>query len=175
MHEPHNDPPELPALPAADPAPGWQPLPPRGALLAATAGGLTMAIALMIGSGIFALVLRGGQLPATLAASGLLGAAAGGWFAFRRHRRTFWQLDDHGLALRRGHWWQSETRVPISRVQHLDLRRGPLERAARLGTLVVHTAGSRFNAVSIAGLDQDDAERLRDRLARQLDHDDDAL
>ncbi|RBD19863.1 hypothetical protein BRM79_02235, partial [Xanthomonas oryzae pv. oryzae] len=52
---------------------------------------------------------------------------------------------------------------------------GPIERATRLTTLVVHTAGSRLNAVALSGLDQDDAERLRDRLARQLDHDDDAL
>jgi len=60
-------------------------------------------------------------------------------------------------------------------VQHLDLRRGPIERTARLSTLVVHTAGSRFSAVSLAGLDQADAEHLRDTLGRQLDHDDDAL
>jgi hypothetical protein len=30
-------------------------------------------------------------------------------------------------------------------------------------------------AVSVSGLDSDDAERLRDRLSRQLDHNDDAL
>ncbi len=105
----------------------------------------------------------------------LLGAAAGAWLAVKRHRRTRWRLDRDGLALKRGHWWQTETRVPLSRVQHLDLRRGPLERAAGLATLVVHTAGTRLNTVSIAGLDDADAERLRDRLARQLDQDDDAL
>ena len=70
--------------------------------------------------------------------------------------------------------WQRETRVPASRVQHLDLRHGPLERRWRLATLVVHTAGSRFSSVTVTGLDADDAERLRDRLARQLDNDDDA-
>ena len=39
---------------------------------------------------------------------------------------------------------------------------------ARLATLVVHTAGTRLNAVSVSGLDQRDAERLRERLAHQL-------
>ncbi len=77
--------------------------------------------------------------------------------------------------MRRGHLWQSESHVPVSRVQHLDLRRGPLERAAGLATLTVHTAGTRLNTVAITRLDQTDAERLRDRLARQLDHYDDAL
>ncbi|WP_093139555.1 PH domain-containing protein [Pseudoxanthomonas sp. GM95] len=95
--------------------------------------------------------------------------------AYRRHRYTRWRLDAQGFALMQGRLWQSETHVPISRVQHLDVRRGPLERAAGLSTLVVHTAGTRLNAVSVSGLDQRDAERLRDRLAHQLDRDDDAL
>ena len=54
--------------------------------------------------------------------------------------------------------WQLETRIPISRVQHLDLRRGPLERRAGLATLIVHTAGTRLSAVTVNGLDEADAE-----------------
>lgn len=105
----------------------------------------------------------------------LLGSATGVITGTRRQRRTQWLLDGDGFALARGHWWRRETRVPASRVQHLDLKHGPLERRWRLATLVIHTAGSRMSAVSVAGLDADDAERLRDRLARQLDADDDAL
>lgn len=78
-------------------------------------------------------------------------------------------------------WRYSGTSV-AKRYARSDLARAargpaprPIERATRLTTLVVHTAGSRLNAVALSGLDQDDAERLRDRLARQLDHDDDAL
>ena len=71
--------------------------------------------------------------------------------------------------------WQLETRIPISRVQHLDLRRGPLERRAGLATLIVHTAGTRMSAVTVSGLDEVDAERLRDTLSHQLDQDADAL
>ncbi len=109
------------------------------------------------------------------AVAGVIVALLAGVIAYRRHRYTRWRLDDQGFALMQGRLWQSETHIPISRVQHLDVRRGPLERAARLSTLVVHTAGTRLNAVSVSGLDRRDAERLRDRLAHQLDHDDDAL
>lgn len=108
-------------------------------------------------------------------ASAGVGALLGAWFGWRRHRLTFWRLDAQSLGVRRGHMWQSESHVPVSRVQHLDLRRGPLERMAGLATLIVHTAGTRMNTVAVAGLAHADAERLRDRLARQLDHDDDAL
>ena len=54
-------------------------------------------------------------------------------------------------------------------------RRGPLQRGLRLATLVIHTAGTRMATVAVAGLDSDDAERLRDRLSRPLDRDDDAF
>jgi hypothetical protein len=37
----------------------------------------------------------------------------------------------------------------------------------------VHTAGTRHSAVEVVHLDLADAEHLRDRLARQIDHDDD--
>lgn len=95
------------------------------------------------------------------------------WVARRRHRYTFWLLDDAGFAVRRGRIWQWETRVPTSRVQHLDLKRGPIERAHRLASLVLHTAGTRLSAVSISGLDDADAEALRDHFSRQIDRQDD--
>ena len=60
-----------------------------------------------------------------------------------------------------------------SRVQHIDLQRGPVERRFGLSTLVIHTAGTRHNAVSTSGLDADDAEALRDHLARWIERDDD--
>ncbi|MGB3393161.1 MAG: PH domain-containing protein [Stenotrophomonas sp.] len=161
-------PPELPDT--ADTR--WQPLPTRGALFAATGSGLGLALTLGMACGVLMLALR---LPHVLPA-GLAGAAigvlAGAWFGWRRHQRTFWRLDAQALGVRRGHLWHSESLVPVSRVQHLDLRRGPLQRAAGLATLIVHTAGTRMNTVVIAGLEQADAERLRDRLAHQLDHDD---
>lgn len=106
----------------------------------------------------------------TLAAA-VLGALVGAWRGERSWRRTGWILDASGFNLRRGQWWRSETRVPQSRVQHLDVRRGPLQRRLGLSTLVIHTAGTRLSAVSIAGLDEADAEQLRDALARQDDDD----
>ena len=153
----------------------WQHLPARGAALAAIGGGITVAIPIGVAAFFFSRLADVGS-PWLLAPLGcVLGAVFGAWLGIKRHRRTLWKLDAHGFALQRGRWWQTESRVPISRVQHLDLKRGPLERAFRLATLVIHTAGTRMAAVTVSGLDSEDAERLRDRLAHQLDHDDDAL
>ena len=113
-------------------------------------------------------------LPWPWTTTALVAALIGGWAAWlglRRYRHTRWRLDGEGFSLRKGRMWQSEVRVPINRVQHLDLRRGPLERRYGLATLVIHTAGTRDSSVNVGGLADADAEALRDELARQAEHD----
>jgi len=160
-------------LTSAVPESGWQPLPPRAQTLfviAGVCGFLVPSLLAFIPIGLF---VKPTAFAATLALLQLLALPMFGlWLARKQYRYTQWKLDAVGFALRRGRLWRSETCVPTSRVQHLDLKRGPLERRFRLATLVIHTAGTRDSAVSVSGLDDDDAERLRDLLARQLDHDD---
>lgn len=104
----------------------------------------------------------------------VLGGGFGAWLG-RRLRHQRWKLDAEGLWLRQGRLWWRETRVPASRVQHVDLKHGPLERRFRLATLVVHTAAVHLSGITVRGLDEADAEALRDALARQLDDAGDAL
>ena len=162
---------EIPLSPA-EAATGWQPLPQRGAVFAAIGSAIGIAIPLTLAASIVPLLFRYEHWLLAGCAGLFVGLAWGAWFGWRRHRLTFWRLDAQSLGVRRGHMWHSESHVPVSRVQHLDLQRGPLQRAAGLATLTVHTAGTRMNTVAITGLAHADAERLRDRLAHQLDHDD---
>ncbi len=90
-----------------------------------------------------------------------------------RHQR--WTLDHGGLRLQQGRLWWRETRVPISRVQHVDIKHGPLERRFGLATLVVHTAAVHLSGITVLGLEDADAQHLRDTLAKQLDDGGDAL
>jgi membrane protein YdbS with pleckstrin-like domain len=72
-------------------------------------------------------------------------------------------------------WWTRRVAVVLhSRIQHVDTRQGPLERAFGLATVVVYTAGSVGAMVGIPGLAAGEAEALRDRLA-QLSGTDDAV
>lgn len=151
----------------------WQPLPPRAMVLAVLGGALPLAMPAAVAGAVLARVadLLTPWLGAALLA--LAAALFGAWLGAKQHRSTAWRLDGEGLAVRRGRFWQRETRVPITRVQHLDLKRGPLQRRRHLATLVVHTAGTRHSAVTVPNLDADDAEHLRDRLGQQIDRDDD--
>lgn len=154
---------------------GWQPLPARARPLFMLSGAAGIGLPSLIALGVAGVALDPAG-PGLRMAGGvlwLLLVAFGAWMGLRRYRFTRWLLDADGFALRRGRMWHSETRVPASRVQHLDIRRGPVERRFGLSTLLVHTAGTRQHAVAVPGLDADDAERLRDHLARQVEHDDD--
>lgn len=168
----------LPGGPAGpDEDTGWQPLPPRARALFLVGTVPAFAVPATIAGAVLGEVL--GEDLGLPVQGWLLGLVAlvvavsfGAWLGLKQYTHTRWRLDEHGLAVRRGRFWQRETRVPATRVQHLDLKRGPLQRRRDLATLVVHTAGTEHSAVSVPNLDVADAERLRDRLGRQIEHDD---
>jgi membrane protein YdbS with pleckstrin-like domain len=82
-----------------------------------------------------------------------------------RWRRASWRVDERGVEIRDGVWWRSRVAVPRSRVQHLDVVQGPVQRRFGLGTLVLHTAGTADASVPLAGLAHETALALRDDLA----------
>lgn len=96
--------------------------------------------------------------------AGVALAVLGAIHAVLRYRRFRFELREDALYLERGVLVQVSTVVPYVRVQHVDTRRGPLERATGLASTVVYTAGSRGADVSVPGLAPDRANALRDRL-----------
>lgn len=158
---------ELSASPAAPVAGGWLPLPRRArALMMLSLAGVCLPVvpAAAILAGATDVVPPWMAIAATLPPA----IAVALWRGARQYAAFGWRLDADGLAVRRGTLWQSEVHVPATRVQHLDVKRGPLQRRRGLSTLVVHTAGTRQSTVTVAHLDADDAERLRDALARRI-------
>jgi membrane protein YdbS with pleckstrin-like domain len=70
---------------------------------------------------------------------------------FRVHR---WEATDDAVYTSAG-WINQEWRVaPMSRIQTVDLERGPLQQLFRLATVTVTTA-SAAGALQLAGLDHD--------------------
>jgi len=96
-------------------------------------------------------------------------------FGRNRWLYTRWRLDDTGFRLRKGRWWQQEIFVPRSRVQHLDIHSGPMERSRGLATLVIHTAGTQSHALKQQGFSLQTATALRDAMIPERRRDDSAL
>ena len=91
------------------------------------------------------------------------------------HRRAAWRLSESGLEIRRGIFWRREITVPRARVQHTDVRQGPLERQYGVAKLVVHTAGTVAASVELSGLSLPIAKWLRDELIGELRGNSDAV
>ncbi|GAA1316063.1 PH domain-containing protein [Leucobacter albus] len=84
-------------------------------------------------------------------------------FAFRRVKAIGYVLREDDLLFRRGIMFERIVSVPYGRLQLVDITRGPLLRALGLSTLKFVTA-SAATGVQLPGLQQADAEALRDRL-----------
>jgi membrane protein YdbS with pleckstrin-like domain len=79
-----------------------------------------------------------------------------------RWRRWRWDVRDEGIDIQHGTFTIRRTLIPWVRVQHVDTRRGLLEQAFNLATVVVHTAAAGH---TIPMLSFAEAAALRDRIA----------
>ncbi len=159
LHEP---------VPEGAAEPVYIPLDPRVVTLWRAAGAIGYCVLLL---GLFvASVITGvasGRWLLVLVAGLGLAATVGVWiwyFPKRRYAAWGYRMDERVLETRSGVWIRTLTLLPLSRLQHVDLRQGPLERNWGLATLVCHTAGTHESAVEIPGLEAGEAARLRDLL-----------
>lgn len=82
----------------------------------------------------------------------------------RVYEHTFYRVDDQGIEIRKGVYWRVVINVPRSRVQHIDVSQGPIERRYGLGTLVIYTAGTEHAKVELQGLEHGRALEIRANL-----------
>lgn len=163
---------------AGDNSADWRALAPAARITRSIAGAITGLILSTPVAIIATLPLRPLGVAARLIAIVCVvvaGAAIGVWIGRLRWKRTRWKLDEIGLHVRRGLIWRTEVLIPRSRVQHLDIERGPIERQFAVATLVVHTAGTQTHALRQSGLDAQDAVALRDALIPDASRHVDAL
>lgn len=77
-------------------------------------------------------------------------------------RRWRYEVTEREIDMQRGVFVMTRTLVPMSRVQHVDTRQGPLLRYYGLSTVTITTAGGGHE---IPGLSVDVAADVRDRIA----------
>ncbi len=87
-------------------------------------------------------------------------------------RRLAYQVREHDLSLRSGVIHHRVETVPFSRVQHVSVGRGLIERWLGLATLEVSSAGP---DLSVPGLAHEDADRIKQVVAERagVDEEDD--
>lgn len=80
------------------------------------------------------------------------------WFA---DKRINYALREQDLSLQKGLFFRSLSCQPVLRIQHIELKRGPLERMAGLAKLQVFSAGGAGHTFEIPGLGVAEAQKIR--------------
>lgn len=106
-----------------------------------------------------------GLLPGLILLYGLYSVTLG---APRRWRLWGHAFTGGELHVASGWLIRSHTIVPVSRVQHIDVTQGPIERACGVATLVLHTAGTSDSEVALPGITRDRAEGIRDAIRQSI-------
>lgn len=88
------------------------------------------------------------------------------WLIPAQVKKLGWQETEDELLLTKGKIWHTFTVVPYGRIQFVDVKAGPIERAFGLKHLELHTASSTSDA-TVRGLEADVADALRERLAER--------
>ena len=75
-------------------------------------------------------------------------------------------LREHDLSYSSGLIFRKTVTQPILRIQHIELKRGPIERKVALATLQVFSAGGALETFEIPGLPLAEAQKLREFILR---------
>ena len=141
-------------------------------------GGIRLVIlggaAVMVDFGLFLPRFLPDGFPVGVLAGGviLVLAALGAALPPIAYERWRFALRERDLWIRQGILVRSVSVIPYRRLQFVDTEQGPLARLFGLSELVVHTAAPGTSG-RVPGLDAEEAERLRERLAHlEPDHDD---
>jgi len=93
----------------------------------------------------------------------LIGAAITGW-RYVNAKAIGYAVCRHELVIQTGIIWVKRISLPYTRLQHISLSQGPLERKFYLRTLKCFSAGSGAAEIELPGLESKTAEKLRQHL-----------
>jgi len=89
----------------------------------------------------------------------------------RRYSARGYQISADRLRVVRGLLFRHDTVVPFSRVQHIDVNQGPLDRLFGIATLTLHTAGNHNASVALPGLAEPLAREMRETIRAHIRRD----
>jgi membrane protein YdbS with pleckstrin-like domain len=84
----------------------------------------------------------------------------------RYYESITYAIDDKWLYAEGGVFWKRRSRLPISRVQMVDVNQGPWQRVYGLGSLRVFTAATGQSTAELSYQNIENAEQIRDHVLK---------
>lgn len=123
-----------------------------------------LCVLLLVGAAVLWLLAAPVWLPIAVAVAAVVIFVVGLPWIGRRVRSWGYAERDDDLVVGSGIWLRRLVIVPYGRLQLVDVKAGPLDRAFGLTSVQLHTAAATSDA-QIPGLSPEAAAALRDRLA----------
>jgi hypothetical protein len=76
-------------------------------------------------------------------------------------KRKFYAIREHDISYTSGVFFKNTVSQPVLRIQHVELRRGPIDRKLNLANLQVFSAGGALHTFEIPGLELIEAQKIR--------------
>lgn len=154
------------ALPSADNLP-WRPLEARYIHLERTKA-LLMLVLLVVASIVLWLLLAEPLLLWLLPLAFVVGTA-NLLYHHAAVKRFGYVVREHDIQSIKGLYWRTQTALSYCRIQHVTINQGPWQRKLALAQLNLYSAGSASAELVIPGLDEQQAQTLRQWLLEQAD------
>lgn len=88
------------------------------------------------------------------------------WVTHKGYYMQGYALRQKDVVYKKGIFFQSTTSIPFNRVQHCEIKQGPIERIFGLKSLEIYTAGGHSSDLRIAGLEGEKAQQLKEFIIR---------
>ncbi len=86
-------------------------------------------------------------------------------------KKKKYAIRDRDILYSKGLIWSVRTAIPFNRIQHAEIKQGPIERNFGLSSLKVFTAGGQSSDLVIPGLPNETAQRLKDFILKKTAED----
>lgn len=91
------------------------------------------------------------------------------WLIYAKDRVKSYSLRELDLHYTSGLFFRKIVSQPITRIQHIELKRGPIERKIGMARLQVFSAGGEMHTFEIPGLPVETAQQLRQFILQHKD------
>ncbi len=91
------------------------------------------------------------------------------WLTNKRFYREAYAVREKDIIHTRGHWRRIQLTIPYDRVQHVEIKQGPIARAFKLGSISVYTAGTVGGHLNISDIEFAEAERIKQFIAQKAE------
>ncbi len=138
----------------------------KGYLKVSLLSGGFFFLLLMIGA--FCIIFFNDDIEGTVQAYSIaLGSIAFLWLiniivSIKAFPKKQYALRERDIIYTKGLLWWERTSIPFNRIQHAELKQGPVDRFFKLHSLKIFTAGGQSSDLVIPGLNEETASKLKE-------------